>query len=150
MLLFTPNVPLIEPPEADCVIGTPRNLGKLSRRELWEVTHVINSAINAISTPGETNQISEELLCKLEAKVDYLMEKQKRPLSPRRATVNSVSNLIPTPFSESPSRENVKTFQNFTPPYSSPQSLSPEFEARMREYMVTHFCAACCIRGSCL
>lgn len=66
------------------------------------------------------------------------MEKQKRPLSPRRVTVNSVSNTIPTPLSESPSRENVETFQNYTPPYSPPQSLSPEFEARMREYMATY------------
>ena len=97
--------------------------------ELWEVTHVINSAINAISTPGETTQISEELLCKLEKKVDYLMEKQKRPLSPRRATVNSVSKMISTPLSESPFRENVKTFQNYAQPYSPPQNLSPEFEA---------------------
>jgi hypothetical protein len=100
-------------------------------QELWEVTHIINSAINAISTPGETNQISEELLCKLETKVDYLMEKQKRPLSPRRATINFVSNMIPTPLSKSPSRENVETFQNYAPPYSPPQNLSPEFEARM-------------------
>ena len=66
------------------------------------------------------------------------MEKQKRPLTPRRATVNSVSNMIPTPLSESPSRENVETFQNYAPPYSPPQNLSPKFEARMREYMATH------------
>lgn len=64
------------------------------------------------------------------------MEKQKRPLSPRRTTINSVSTA--TLFYESPSRENFKTFQNYTPPYSPPQSLSPEFEARMREYMATH------------
>jgi hypothetical protein len=107
-------------------------------RELWEVTDVINYAINAISKPGETTQISEELLCKLEKKVDYLMEKQKSPLSPRRATVNSVSNMILTPLSESPLRENVETFQKYAQPYSPPQNLSQEFEARMREYMATH------------
>jgi hypothetical protein len=46
--------------------------------------------------------------------------------------------MIPAPLSESPSRENVETFQNYAPPYSPPQNLSPEFESRMREYMATH------------
>lgn len=108
------------------------------KQELWEFNHTIKVAINAMSTPGGTNQIYDELLCKLEAKVDYFEEMQKRPLSPRRATVNSASKMTSMPLSESPSRENVETFQNYALPYSPPEKLSPEFEARMRENMATH------------
>ena len=106
-----------------------------NNNELWEVAHVINSAVKAISSPGGTTQLSEESLCELEKKVDYLMEKQKGPLSPRRATINSISNINPTPLSESPLRENAETFQKYARPYSPPQDLSPEFETRMRELM---------------
>ena len=52
--------------------------------------------------------------------------------------VNSISNVNPTPLSESPLRENAETFQKYARPYSPPQDLSPEFETRMREYMSTH------------
>jgi hypothetical protein len=106
--------------------------------EMWEFNHTIKAAINAVSTSGGTTEIPDELLCKLEAKVDYFEERQRRPLSPRRAIVNSVSKPTSAPLSESPSRENVETFQNYAPPYSPPKELSSKFEARMREYMATH------------
>jgi hypothetical protein len=112
-----PNAPLIEPPEVDCMTRTAEESWEIidelafDNNELWEVAHVINSAVKAISSPGETTQLSEENLCELEKKVDYLMEKQKGPLSPRRATINSISNINPTPLSESPLRENAETFQ---------------------------------------
>jgi hypothetical protein len=67
------------------------------------------------------------------------MEKRKKSLSPIRASINSISNVKPTPLSESPLRENAKTFQKYARPYSPPQNLSPELETRMREYMSTHY-----------
>jgi hypothetical protein len=106
--------------------------------EMWEFNHTIKTAINAVSIFGGTTEIPDELLCKLEAKVDYFEERQRRPLSPRRAIVNSISKPTSAPLSESPSSENVKTFQNYAPPYSPRKELSSEFEARMREYMATH------------
>ena len=66
------------------------------------------------------------------------MEKRKKSLNPRHAMVNSISNVNPTPLSESPLRENAKTFQKYARPYSPPQNLSSEFETRMREYRSTH------------
>jgi hypothetical protein len=95
-------------------------------------------SFNAVSTSGGTTEIPDELICKLEAKVDYFEERQRKPLSPGRASVNSVSKPTSAPLSESPSRENVETFQNYASPYSPPKELSSEFEARMREYMATH------------
>lgn len=109
-----------------------------NNHEMWEFNHTIKAAINAISTSGGTTEIPNELLCKIEAKADYFEERQRRPLSPRRATINSVSKPTSAPLSESPSRENAETFQNYAPPYSPPKELSSEFEARMREYMATH------------
>ena len=43
--------------------------------EIWEVAHVVESAVNAISSSGGTTQLSDENLCELEKKVYYLMEK---------------------------------------------------------------------------
>ena len=106
--------------------------------ELWEVAHVVESAVNAISLSIGTTQLSEENLCELEKKVDYLMEKRKKSLSPKHASINSISNVNPTPLSVSPLRENAETFQKYAQPYSPPQNLSSEFETRMREYMTTH------------
>jgi hypothetical protein len=60
--------------------------------ELWETAHVVNSAVKAISSPENSIQLSEESLCELEKRFDYVIEKQKRPLSPRRAAVNSIVN----------------------------------------------------------
>jgi hypothetical protein len=45
------------------------------------------------------------------------MEKRKNPLNPRHAWVNSISNVNPTPLSESPLRENAETFQKYARPY---------------------------------
>jgi hypothetical protein len=109
-----------------------------NNHEMWKFNHTIKAAINAISTSEGTTEIPDELLCKIEAKADYFEERQRRPLSPRGATINSVSKPTSTPLSESPSRENVETFQNYTPPCSPPKELSSAFEARMREYMATH------------
>jgi hypothetical protein len=95
-------------------------------------------AINAVSTPGGPTERPDEILCKLEVKVDYFEERQRKPFSLRRATVNSVSKPTSKQLSESPSRENIKTFQDYAPPYSPPEELSSEFEARMREYMAAH------------
>jgi hypothetical protein len=39
-------------------------------QEMWEFNHTIKAAINAVSTSGGTPEIPDELLCKLEAKVD--------------------------------------------------------------------------------
>jgi hypothetical protein len=66
------------------------------------------------------------------------MEKRKKSLSPRHTSINSISNVKPTPFSESPLRDNAETFQKYARPYSPPQNLNSEFETRMREYMSTH------------
>ena len=63
---------------------------------------------------------------------------KKKSLSPRCASINSISNVNPTPLFESPLIENAETFQKYARPYSPPQDLSPEFETRMREYMSTH------------
>jgi hypothetical protein len=110
----------------------------VDNNEIWEFKRTVEATINAVSASGGTIEIPDELLCKLEAKVDYFEERQKRPLSPRRANVNSVSKQTSAPLSESPSRENAEIFQNYAPPYSPPKELSSEFEARMREYMATH------------
>lgn len=95
-------------------------------QEMWEFNHTIKAAINAVLTSGGTTEIPDELLCKLVAKVDYFEERQRRPLSPRRATINSVLKPTSTPLSESPSRESIKTFQNYAPPYSPQAELSSE------------------------
>ena len=93
--------------------------------EVWEVDQAVESACEALSSPNNTTQITEKGLCELEKRVGYLLERQKKPLSLQRATVNSISAIKPIPLSESPHRENVETFKRFGQPHPPPSDLSP-------------------------
>ena len=48
-------------------------------QELWEFNHTIKAAINSISTPGGTNQISDELLANLRQKLTTLRKGKRDP-----------------------------------------------------------------------
>ena len=76
MLTITLSAQSIGPREVDCVIRTPSSPGQLLK-SLPPIIKRYGSLINAISTPEGTTEIPDELLCKLEAKVDYFEEKAK-------------------------------------------------------------------------
>ena len=105
--------------------------------EEWEESPAVESACEVVTPPSKTTQITEEGIGELERKIAYLLEKQKKPVSPQQATVNSVSAIKSVPLSESPFRESVETFRA-KHPQPPPNDLSPAFETRMREYMINH------------
>ena len=88
--------------------------------ESWDNSHDVTSVVKAISSLKKIPHLSEENLRELERRFDYLIKKKKGPLSPNRATVNSISNKNAAPLSESPLMEKAKSFQKYTQPYPPP------------------------------
>lgn len=104
----------------------------------WEDSHDETTVVMAISSPEKVPHLSEENLCELEKRVEYLIEKRMTPSSPIRATVNSILNNKPAPLAKSPLRENAESFRRNAQPFPTPPHLSSKFESRMREYMSAH------------